>query len=440
MSSDIAVSVKNLTKSYRLFDKPHHRLLQSLLPHRAYSREVTALSNVSFDIRAGETIGVIGRNGSGKSTLLQLICGTLTPSSGAIQIHGRVAALLELGAGFNPEFTGIENVYMNASIFGMGRAEVDGKLDSILQFADIGDYVYQPVKTYSSGMFVRLAFAVIAHLDADVLIVDEALSVGDVFFTQKCMRFLRKFKETGTILFVSHDSGAVVNLCDRVVWLEKGNVQEIGPADEVTKHYLQHHFELDAPLQGNEAAVVDSTSDATPDLIGEPDHIGGIDDEMAGLLLKEDLPDDDSFGLRGAALESVELLDSHAQPIAVIKGGERIRLRVIARIRTDLLSPICGFYVTDRLGQIIFGDNTFLSHLGQTQPVAAGERLVTEFDFIMPALAAGDYAVTAAIGDGTQAQHIIHHWKHAATAFRAQSNVSHGLIGISVTGVRLHKV
>lgn len=435
MCSDLAVSVKNLTKCYRLFDKPHHRLLQSLLPGRSYSREVAALSDVSFDICRGETVGVIGRNGSGKSTLLQLICGTLSPSAGDIRVNGRVAALLELGAGFNPEFSGMENVYMNASIFGMSRTQVDQKLESILRFAEIGDYIHQPVKTYSSGMFVRLAFAVIAHLDADILIIDEALSVGDVFFTQKCMRFLRQFKETGTILFVSHDAGSVVNLCDKVVWLDKGCMREIGPADQVTKHYLQHHFEV---MQQTDASATGSAVESeVPEQSGG--HVGGISDEMADLALREAPSDDDSFGVGGAVLESVQLLDRQGQPLVTVKGAESARLRVVAKARADLQSPIVGFYVTDRLGQIIFGDNTFLSHLGRQDPVLAGEKLIAEFDFTMPMIVAGDYAITAAVGDGTQAQHVIHHWKHAAVAFRSQSSVMHGLVGVSVTDVRLYK-
>lgn len=438
MSSDCVISVRELTKSYRLFDKPHHRLLQSLLPSRAYSRQVTALSNVSFDILAGETVGVIGRNGSGKSTLLQLICGTLSSTSGAVTVKGRVAALLELGAGFNPEFSGIENVYMNASIFGVSRSKVDEKLDSILKFADIGEYIYQPVKTYSSGMFVRLAFAVIAHLDADVLIIDEALSVGDVFFTQKCMRFLRKFKETGTILFVSHDAGSVVNLCDRVIWLDKGSVQEIGPADQVTKHYLQHHFESGQQSVYLENDENESNFDASSQ-VAESGHIGGVSDNMAALLLKEEVAEDDGFGLKGAIIDSVQLVDANNQPVVTINGGERVKLRIACHIKTELNLPISGFYITDRLGQIIFGDNTFLSCLGRAETFDAGDRLVAEFDFIMPDLVAGDYAVTVAVGDGTQEQHIIHHWKHAAAAFRSCSKVMHGLIGVSVMGVNLYK-
>ena len=215
---------------------------------------VLGAQNVSFEVKKGETVGIIGRNGSGKSTLLQMICGTLNPTSGSIQTNGRIAALLELGSGFNPEFTGRENVYMNASVLGLSKEEIDARFDDIAAFADIGDFIEQPVKTYSSGMMVRLAFAVIAHVDADILVIDEALSVGDAFFTQKCMRFLRNFMETGTVLFVSHDTGSIKNLCNYAVWLEKGQVMQEGLPKEVCELYLEAFYEA----QQGKAARPDS--------------------------------------------------------------------------------------------------------------------------------------------------------------------------------------
>ena len=244
MHPEIAIQVENLSKCYQIYDKPHQRLLQMIhRGHRQYYREFWALKDVSFTVKRGETLGIIGRNGSGKSTLLQLICGTLTPTSGTIKTNGRIAALLELGAGFNPEFTGRENVYMNASILGLSHEEIDARFDDIATFADIGDFIEQPVKSYSSGMYVRLAFAVIAHVDADILVIDEALAVGDAFFTQKCMRFLRNFMETGTVLFVSHDTGAVINLCDHAILLEKGAIKQQGSPKEVAQLYLANLYE-----------------------------------------------------------------------------------------------------------------------------------------------------------------------------------------------------
>jgi lipopolysaccharide transport system ATP-binding protein len=214
MSSEIAIEINSISKCYHIYERPSDRLKQMMFRGaRKFYREFHALNGVDITIRKGETIGIVGLNGSGKSTLLQIICGTLSQTQGDVSVSGRIAALLELGAGFNPEFSGVENVYMAASLYGLTKAEVDERFKLIADFADIGDQINQPVKTYSSGMYVRLAFAVIAHVDADILIIDEALAVGDAVFTQKCMRFIRKFKETGTLLFVSHDMGSVLSLC-----------------------------------------------------------------------------------------------------------------------------------------------------------------------------------------------------------------------------------
>lgn len=226
-SRDSAISIKNISKFFEIYEKPSHRLWQMLYHGRKrFYRPFWALQDISFEVKRGECVGIIGRNGAGKSTLLQIITGTLSPSSGTVECNGRVAALLELGSGFNPEFTGQENVYLNASILGLTKEEIDAKYDDIVAFADIGEFINQPVKSYSSGMAVRLAFAVVAHVDADILIVDEALSVGDAFFTQKCMRFLRQFMEKNTVLFVSHDTGAVNSLCNAAIMLENGRIKK----------------------------------------------------------------------------------------------------------------------------------------------------------------------------------------------------------------------
>lgn len=247
MSSDIVISVQNVGKCYQIYDHPRDRLRQFIMPRlqkavgkkpRRYFREFWALQNVSFDVRKGETIGIIGRNGSGKSTLLQMICGTTTPTSGEAKANGRIAALLELGAGFNPEFTGRENVYMNAAILGLSREETDARLDAILAFADIGDFVDQPVKVYSSGMYVRLAFSVAVNVDPQILIVDEALSVGDLAFQNKCILKIRELRAKGTtLLFVAHDLSIVQTMCDRVAWLQNGQMVMIGDAIPVCQEY-----------------------------------------------------------------------------------------------------------------------------------------------------------------------------------------------------------
>lgn len=246
-SESIAVRVSQLSKCYHIYATPGDRLRQFVMPRlrrlvgaqaRTYHREFWALRDVSFEIKKGECFGVLGRNGAGKSTLLQLLCGTLTPTHGQIEMYGRVAALLELGAGFNPEFTGVENVYLNASVLGLSRAEIEARFDGIVAFADIGDFIDQPVKTYSSGMFVRLAFAIAIHVEPDILIIDEALSVGDIAFQNKCLLKIRELRNKGTtLLFVTHDLSTLQLICDRVVWLRGGETVMIGAPVAVCQEY-----------------------------------------------------------------------------------------------------------------------------------------------------------------------------------------------------------
>ncbi|MBL8644797.1 MAG: ABC transporter ATP-binding protein [Rhodospirillaceae bacterium] len=237
-AQDIVIKAEGLAKRYHIYAKPHHRLLQSIFRGSAYAREFWALKDVSFEVRRGEVLGIIGRNGAGKSTLLQIICGTVTPTSGTVAVNGRVAALLELGAGFNPDFSGRENVYLNASIMGLSREETEARFDDIVAFAELADFIDEPVKTYSSGMFVRLAFSVAIHTSPDVLIVDEALSVGDFAFRNKCIKRVQELRAGGTtILFVSHDLSTLQLICDRAIWLDKGQVVEIGDPVSVSQNY-----------------------------------------------------------------------------------------------------------------------------------------------------------------------------------------------------------
>lgn len=250
-SNDIAISVKNLSKRYEIYDKPGDRLKQFLLPKiqhlfyknpKKYFRDFWALKEVSFEVKKGETVGIIGKNGSGKSTLLQLICGTLAPTTGEVKTFGRIAALLELGSGFNPDFTGRENVYLNGAVLGLTKAEIEDRFEAIEAFADIGDFIDQPVKTYSSGMYVRLAFAVQVHIDASIVIIDEALAVGDIFFQQKCFSRLEELRKSGVaILFVSHGMTTVEQFCDRAVFLDHGRSIFVGPAIEATKLFYIHN-------------------------------------------------------------------------------------------------------------------------------------------------------------------------------------------------------
>ena len=249
---DVAIKVSGLSKCYQIYDKPNDRLKQFIVPRlqsllgrtsKQYCREFWALKDVSFEVKKGETIGIVGRNGSGKSTLLQLICGTLSPTSGEIAVNGRIAALLELGAGFNLEFSGRENIYLNGAILGITSVEMEKKVKAILSFSELGDFIDQPVKTYSSGMYSRLAFSIAIHVEPDILIVDEALAVGDARFVAKCMRKIKDIQEMGTtVLFVSHDVSSVRNLCQRVIWLNKGRFVEEGDVFPVTGRFMEFMF------------------------------------------------------------------------------------------------------------------------------------------------------------------------------------------------------
>lgn len=461
-SNNIAIRVQNLSKCYHIYDKPRDRLKQFIIPNLCqvlpvvgklfsspsltsphfplptFHKEFWALKNVSFEIKKGETVGIIGRNGSGKSTLLQMICGTLNPTNGSIQTNGRIAALLELGSGFNPEFTGRENVYMNAALLGLSNQKIDARFNDIVAFADIGDFIEQPVKTYSSGMMVRLAFAVIAHVDADILVVDEALSVGDAFFSQKCMRFLRNFMKNGTILFVSHDTANIKNLCSYAVWLEKGQVIQEGTPKEVCELYLEAFYEAQ---QGK-------SSTTKLRAFKKPDDSLSIKDQRLEFIntsnLRNDLqifkfdPNAASFGKGGAQIHDVRLLDENEHPLAWIVGGEKITLRVFVHAYHDLDSPIIGFFVKDRLGQTLFGDNTFLSYKEQLVHCPKGNELQADFIFYMPLLPSGDYSITIAIANGTQEIHEQHHWIHDAVFFKSESSsVASGLIGIPMLEVKL---
>jgi homopolymeric O-antigen transport system ATP-binding protein len=443
MSSDAVIEVADIGKRFNLYERPHHRLLQLVRgKSQPLYREFWALRNISFAVRAGETVGIVGRNGSGKSTLLQIVCGTMKPTIGAVSVKGRVAALLELGAGFAPEFTGRENALLSATLYGLTREQARNRLDDILAFADIGDFIDQPVKHYSSGMFVRLAFSVIAHVDADVLVIDEALSVGDAYFAQKCMRFLHRFRERGSLLFVSHDSTAVTGLCNHAIWLDAGTMRKRGSAKEVTEAYLESTYarmqgstKLPSPAEGGSAPVPRFRDSVSP-----------VDQRQA-LVNASNLRNDlevfafdsrSGFGIGGGRIVSVEFEDSQGRPLSWVVGGELVRLRVTGHANQPLHSPIVGFFVKDRLGQILFGDNSYLSYYDAPVEVAAGEQIEAEFEFRMPILPVGDYSVTVALAEGTQHQHVQHHWIHDALMFKSHSSsTSSGLVGIPMLGISL---
>jgi ABC-type polysaccharide/polyol phosphate transport system ATPase subunit len=315
MSSEIAITVENLSKCYKIYGKPRDRLSQGILPYlqrlagkqpKQYYREFWALKEVSFEVRKGETVGIIGRNGSGKSTLLQMICGILTPTIGSIKSNGRVAALLELGAGFNPEFTGRENVYMNATILGLDKKEICSKFDTIVAFADIGDFIDQPVKTYSSGMYVRLAFAVAVSINPDVLIVDEALAVGDLSFQLKCIEKMEQIRKNAAILFVSHNMSQIRKFCAKTAWIDSGKLMYFGDTHQAVDRYLASHISKVNDVINNSIndSCITEVSTINKSLINTGTFIYSSD---IGIRVKYKLSDKIEGAIIGVALFDVNL-------------------------------------------------------------------------------------------------------------------------------------
>jgi homopolymeric O-antigen transport system ATP-binding protein len=440
-ASDIAIKVENLSKCYQIYDRPQDRLLQMLVRGRKqYYREFWALNDVSFEIKKGETVGIIGRNGSGKSTLLQMICGTLNPTSGSIQTNGRIAALLELGSGFNPEFTGRENVFMNASVLGLSNEEIDARFDDIVAFADIGDFIGQPVKTYSSGMMVRLAFAVIAHVDADILVVDEALSVGDAVFTQKCMRFIRGFQEYGSLLFVSHDTASVQNLCKSGIWLKNGCIEQAGTAKSVSEAYLQYTLQEICGEESKLTSIVPiDTGDEllTNETAPDKESTQAID-YGAVASVRGNIDAAKGWKTGHADILSVFLTSLSPGQKGIFEGGELVRMTVRAKAYVPLKNPILGFLVRDRLGQDLFGENTLSFTNLLPTPIGAGMTFEGIFEFRLPMLPNGQYAVMASVADGDPYDNLQHHWMHDALIINVSSSkIRYGLMGISFDRVEL---
>lgn len=374
---EVAIGVNNVSKMYKLYNKPSDRLKEALgLSREKKYTEHYALNGVSFEVKKGETVGLIGTNGSGKSTMLKVITGILNPTGGTVEIEGRISALLELGAGFNMEYTGLENVYLNGTMNGFKREEIDGRLEEILKFADIGDFVYQPVKTYSSGMFVRLAFAVAINIDPEILIVDEALSVGDVFFQAKCYKKFEEFKEQGrTILFVSHDLGSVSKYCDRVILLNKGEKVVEGEPKQVIDTYkrlLVHQFD-------SQEAEAEEAHQA-------PSGTGRWKDGL------NNNPDCLEYGNGDAHIVDYAVLDSDGLVTNSISKGDRFTVKFKIIFQKDIVNPIFAFTIKDLKGTEITGTNTMFEHV-YVDHTAAGSSKVVSFTQEMN-LQGGEYLLS----------------------------------------------
>lgn len=394
MSSNISISVSNLSKCYQIYDTPRDRLLQMLVRNRRqYFRRFWAVRDVTFDVAGGETVGIIGRNGSGKSTLLQLICGTTNPTSGSIITNGRIAALLELGSGFNPEFTGRENAYMNGAVLGLSASDIDERYDDILSFADIGEFISQPVKTYSSGMVVRLAFAIAISVNPQILVIDEALAVGDAAFQRKCMRRLQELSNSGvTLLFVSHDTESVRRLCSSAIYLHQGIVKFKGNAKDTCEEYERDLF--GASTRRLYSMVTTSQDTALPS------DSAYLDAELMNAIEKV-------YGDGRVDIRDIVLTDFESVPANVFRVGSSFVVSYIVTFLEEVNLPIFGMMITTKEGICAYGVNT-TGHAISAKTYAAGDKVSVTFT-VENNLGVGVYYLTCGVHSTDAEQGLIYH-------------------------------
>lgn len=381
-----AIDFQGVSKSYAIYDSPGDRLKELVAFNRLrFHRDFWALRDLTFQVAKGEAFCVIGENGSGKSTLLQIVAGILQPSAGSVSVRGRVSALLELGSGFNPEFTGRDNVYLNAAILGLSSKEIDAKYKSIEQFAEIGDFINRPVKTYSSGMAVRLAFAVAIHVDPEILLVDEALAVGDIYFRQRCMRKVHELRAQGiTILFVSHALGDVKAIGDRTLWLEEGRIKELGSTDIVVAKYLAAMTEKDSAYLVHEKRPVarSAARSIAPEIV---ERIPNIDHR---------------FGDNRAEVLGIAILDPQARPLQLLDPLSRAVVRISVRAKDEIPMPIVGFVFRNHLGIDFAATNTALEGV-ELAPMMPGDVSTVDFHIQVPELYPAFFSFSPAVADGT---------------------------------------
>ena len=386
------ISVKDLSKCYQVFEKPRDRLLQMFFRKKKFYKEFWALKDISLEVGDGETVGIIGRNGSGKSTLLQIICGTLNSTSGNVTVKGRIAALLELGSGFNPEFTGRENVYLNASLLGLTKDETDRKLDDILEFAEIGDFIDQPVKNYSSGMVIRLAFAVQAQIEPDILVVDEALAVGDAKFQAKCFNRLKQLKEQGTsILLVTHSSEQIVTHCTKAILIDNGTMVAAGEPRDVVNRYMDLLFGKEN--KGNTAAPALEKNDITPVF------------DIQTLNIDKDIfntrnsynPHEYRWGDGSATIMDYYLASESEEYPSIINSGQKVKLLVTVRFNETMIRPIFGITIKTKEGVTVYGANSETMEVTGFGNAGEKDSVITARVAFKCSLAPGDYFVSLGI-------------------------------------------
>ena len=392
-NSNPAICLKHLSKKYAIYERPLYKFLELIsLNSRQFHTELWSLKDIDLEVPSGTTLGIIGQNGSGKSTLLQVVAGILKPNRGKCFVEGTVAALLELGTGFNPEFTGRENVFMNGAIMGMGRAQIEERMDSILQFAEIGNFIDQPVKTYSSGMFIRLAFSVAIHVEPDILLVDEALAVGDLVFQHRCTNRIRRLRQEGkTILFVTHDLQAVTRFCNSAILLDQGKKVCEGDPAEVVQFYQALIAKREGSAGGLQEVWIDKEQDRSLKVVRSVPQIHH------------------RYGEGGAKIIGIIVHSIEGKVQNQIRAMETIQLSISARIQSDLAHPIIGFTIRDHLGVEITASNSSYAGL-HLPPVKAGDTLTVGFEIQVPPMRPGSYSISPAISDGNIWEHRIEDW------------------------------
>ncbi|CAN5172876.1 ABC transporter ATP-binding protein [soil metagenome] len=422
---ETVVEAHALSKQYRLFDKPIDRLKEALSPFGTkYHTDFYAVRDVSCSIKRGESLAIIGRNGSGKSTFLKLVTGVITPTDGTISVHGRVAALLELGAGFNPEYSGVENVYLNGTIQGYTRAQLDLKMPEILAFADIGDFAKRPCKSYSSGMFARLAFAAMIHFEPDVLIVDEALAVGDVFFQQKCFRWMKERMANVTKLLVSHDMGSVAQLATRAIVLEKGRVAFEGEPIKAIEHYTKTlHTELFARPEAIKVEPAPSEQVSETFTPIDPASLGGAREaDIVGWHVE---------------VGDAPVATGPATEVQVVRAGDVVHVALEFKTSRAVEHLIIGVTITDRFGQAVFGVNSLGS--GYKLGVEQSGTKSASLEFVWPEIKQGRYFLTFGLGEGEEElEHVVQCWAHNVTSLEVLPvRPVHGIFNVKMDRISI---
>lgn len=421
-----AIIVKNVSKLYKLYESPQKRIKELFsISKKSYHSDYKALENIKFVVQKGETVGIIGKNGAGKSTLLKVITGVVSPSEGSIEVEGEISALLELGTGFNPEYTGLENIFLNGSMRGLSDEEIQEKLQNIIDFADIGDYINQPVKTYSSGMFARLAFSVMIHFKPDILIVDEALSVGDVFFQQKCNTYMKENMQGVTKILVTHDMNSIANMADRVILLDRGKIVQEGKPLEVIEYYLKMmHTEVFSgeklPEEGREDNKI---------IKNQEFDIGW-----------NEVTDGDIGGADEVRIEKTRVF-INGTTTDVAKAGDKVCIEALIFSKKECENIIIGYTFKDKYGNSIFAMNTIGENI-RIEGIKKDSYYLISLEFLWPEIKEGDYFLTLGIGEGEdQMVHIIQCWAH--NIFHVESialRPMHGIINHSIDKFDIRKV